>query len=65
MTNTIISWLVSLMLVLVCVTAIVSIINIHRESREHQKRLDEWYEKEMKWLEDMMKDEDDDRSCHS
>ena len=60
MTNTILSWLACLMLTLVCVTAIVSIINIHRESREHQKRLDEWYEKEMKWLEDMMKDEDDD-----
>lgn len=60
MTNTILAWLVSLMLVLVCVTAIVSIINIHRESREHQKRLDEWYEKEMKWLEEQMKDEDDD-----
>lgn len=60
MTTTVLSWLVSLMLVLVCVTAIVSIINIHRESREHQKRLDEWYEKEMKWLEEMMKDEDDD-----
>ncbi len=60
MTDTVISWLISLMLILVCVTAIVSIINIHRESREHQKRLDEWYEKEMKWLEEMMKDEDDD-----
>ena len=60
MTNTILSWLISLMLILVCVTAIVSIINIHRESREHQKRLDEWYEKEMKWLEEQMKDEDDD-----
>lgn len=60
MTTTVISWLASLMLVLVCVTAIVGIINIHRESREHQKRLDEWYEKEMKWLEEMMKDEDDD-----
>ena len=60
MKNTILAWLVSLMLVLVCVTAIVSIINIHRESREHQKRLDEWYEKEMKWLEEQMKDEDDD-----
>lgn len=60
MTNTILAWLVSLMLVLVCVTAIVSIINIHTESREHQKRLDEWYEKEMKWLEEQMKDEDDD-----
>lgn len=57
MTNTILSWLVSLMLVLVCITAIVSIINIHRESREHQKRLDEWYEKEMKWLEEQMKDD--------
>lgn len=60
MTNTILAWLVSLMLVLVCVTAIISIINIHRESREHQKRLDEWYVKEMKWLEEQMKDEDDD-----
>lgn len=60
MTTTVLSWLVSLMLVLVCVTAIISIINIHRESREHQKRLDEWYEKEMKWLEEQMKDEDDD-----
>ena len=60
MTNTILTWLISLMLVLVCVTAIVSIINIHRESREHQKRLDEWYEKEMKWLEEQMKDEEDD-----
>ena len=57
MTSTILSWLVSLMLVLVCVTAIVSIINIYRESREHQKRLDEWYEKEMKWLEEQMKDD--------
>lgn len=57
MTNTILSWLACLMLVLVCVTAIVSIINIHRESREHQKRLDEWYEKEMKWLEEQMKDD--------
>ena len=57
MTSTILSWLVSLMLVLVCVTAIVSIINIHIESREHQKRLDEWYEKEMKWLEEQMKDD--------
>ena len=57
MTNAVLSWLVSLMLVLVCVTAIVSIINIHRESREHQKRLDEWYEKEMKWLEEQMKDD--------
>ena len=57
MTNAILSWLVSLMLVLVCVTAIVSIINIHRESREHQKRLDEWYEKEVKWLEEQMKDD--------
>ena len=60
MTNTILSWLVSLMLVLVCVTAIVSIINIQRESREHQKRLDEWYAKEMAWLEEQMKDEEDD-----
>ena len=57
MTTTVLSWLASLMLVLVCVTAIVSIINIHRESREHQKRLDEWYEKEMKWLEEQMKDD--------
>ena len=60
MTNTVLSWLFSLMLILVCVTAIVSIINIHRESREHQKRLDEWYERELAWLEEMMKDEDDD-----
>lgn len=60
MTNTILSWLACLMLTLVCVTGFVSIINIHRESREHQKRLDEWYEKEMKWLEEQMKDEDDD-----
>ena len=57
MTTTVLSWLASLMLVLVCVTAIVSIINIHIESREHQKRLDEWYEKEMKWLEEQMKDD--------
>ena len=57
MTTTILSWLFSLMLVLVCITAIVSIINIHIESREHQKRLDEWYEKEMKWLEEQMKDD--------
>lgn len=57
MINTILSWLACLMLVLVCITAIVSIINIHRESREHQKRLDEWYEKEMKWLEEQMKDD--------
>lgn len=57
MTTTVLSWLASLMLVLVCITAIVSIINIHIESREHQKRLDEWYEKEMKWLEEQMKDD--------
>lgn len=57
MANTILSWLACLMLTLVCITAIVSIINIHRESREHQKRLDEWYEKEMKWLEEQMKDD--------
>lgn len=57
MTTTILSWLASLMLVLVCITAIVSIINIHIESREHQKRLDDWYEKEMKWLEEQMKDD--------
>ena len=57
MTNTILSWLACLMLTLVCITAIVSIINIYRESREHQKRLDEWYEKEMKWLEEQMKDD--------
>ena len=60
MTNAILSWLISLMLIFICITAIVSIINIHIESREHQKRLDEWYAKEMTWLEEQMKDEDDD-----
>lgn len=57
MTTTVLSWLACLMLTLVCVTGFVSIINIHIESRKHQKRLDEWYEKEMKWLEEPMKDD--------
>lgn len=60
MTTTVLYWLVALMIVTLWVTGIFSIIKIHRASREHQKMIDEWYERELAWLEEMMKDEDDD-----
>lgn len=60
MTTTVLYWLVALMIVTVWVVAIFSIIKIHRASRERQKMVDEWYEKELAWLEEQMKDGDDD-----
>ena len=60
MTTTVLYWLVALMIVTVWVTGIFSIIKIHRESKELERQLDEWYERELAWLEEMMKDEDDD-----
>ena len=38
----------------------VQFVKIHRESKELERQLDEWYERELAWLEEMMKDEDDD-----
>ena len=60
MTTTVLYWLVALMIVTVWVTGIFSIIKIHRESKERKRQLDEWYKRELAWLEEQMKDEDDD-----
>lgn len=38
----------------------VQFVKIHRESKELERQLDEWYERELAWLEEQMKDEDDD-----
>lgn len=38
----------------------VQFVKIHREFKERERQLDEWYERELAWLEEMMKDEDDD-----
>ena len=38
----------------------VQFVKIHRESEELERQLDEWYERELAWLEEQMKDEDDD-----
>ena len=43
----------------------VQFVKIHREFKERERQLDEWYERELAWLEEMMKDEDDDRNRHS
>ena len=60
MTTTVLYWLAALMIVTVWGIGIFSIIKIHQSSREQQKMIDEWYERELAWLEEMMKDEDDD-----
>lgn len=35
-------------------------VQIHKYYKERRRALDEWYEREMAWLEEQMKDEDDD-----
>ena len=39
---------------------VIQMIHIHRYYKERSKELDAWYERELAWLEEMMKDEDDD-----
>ena len=46
--------------VFVPIWGVIQIIRIHRESKEMERQIDEWYERELAWLEEMMKDEDDD-----
>lgn len=47
-------------MVTILIWGIVQFVQIHREFKERERQLDEWYERELAWLEEMMKDEDDD-----
>lgn len=53
-------------LILICVMittvtwGVVQCVRIHKYYKERERALDEWYERELAWLEEMMKDEDDD-----
>lgn len=46
--------------VFVPIWGVIQMIHIHRESKEMERQIDEWYERELAWLEEQMKDEDDD-----
>ena len=48
------------MMITMLIWGTVQFVKIHRESKELERQIDEWYEKELAWLKEMMKDEDDD-----
>ena len=57
--------MIELMLICIAVIAtvtwgVVQCVQIHKYYKERERQLDEWYERELAWLEEMMKDEDDD-----
>ena len=47
-------------MITILIWGIVQFVQIHRESKELERQIDEWYERELAWLEEQMKDEDDD-----
>ena len=49
-------------MITILIWGMVQFVKIHRESKELERQIDEWYEREMAWLEEMMKDEDDERN---
>jgi len=47
----------SMMIITLLIWGVVQFVKIHRESKELERKIDEWYEREMAWLEKMRKDE--------